>query len=344
VKWEHINQEFSYRDFRHFVVATVVSDELTVAHCYSVVADLKERFATAEIYTTSVLNRAHNLFIIMDEQPIDTILVKAEVLLAVREISGKEGEVKVGEVVHDIGDIRNSYQSSLMEHQGEMGTVSGFSGEGYPTKIVHDFLQYIYIGDESNALQMLDVIDNYYASRKYRAGHRQYYDYKLLSVYLQGMKENMIELPTEEIDGLLAFRNHTNLFELLRESASRCCSRIQAATEQTNLDMQKKLLQYVNEHMTDIGLCLSSAADELNTSIYVVSRLFKEGFGVGFKEYVISKRLEMARELLIATNHSVMEVARAAGFENATYFSTAFRKNFGLSPSKYREQYRDSEK
>lgn len=344
VKREHLTQEFSYRNFGHFVVTTVVSDEMTATQANGIVESLTEKFSTAEVYTTSVPNRAHTLFILMDEQPIDTVLLKAELMVALREKFGKEGEIKVGEAVCDIEDIRSSYQSSLMDHQNETDVEISLLDEEYPAKSVQDFLQYIYIGDEQNALRMLDLIDNFYAMRKYRAGHRQYYDYKLLSAYLLGLKENMIELPQEEIDSLMAFRNHLNLFDQLRQSVIRCCGRTVSAAEKTSLNMQTKLMQYVHEHLTDIDLCLSSAADELNTSIYVVSRLFKEGFGIGFKEYVITKRLEMAQKLLLTTNNGVTEIARATGFENATYFSTVFRKNFGFSPSKYREKYRTGEK
>ena len=71
-------------------------------------------------------------------------------------------------------------------------------------------------------------------------------------------------------------------------------------------------------------------------SIYAVSRLFKEGTGSGFKEYVINKRLERAMELLTTTDTPVGEIARSVGFENSTYFSTAFKKHYGISPTQLR--------
>ena len=99
-----------------------------------------------------------------------------------------------------------------------MESEEGFSGEVYPAQDVQHFVQCVCAGNESGALVMLDKIDAYYAVRKYRTAHKQYYDYKLLSAYLGGLKENAIDISAEEIDELLAFNNHEELFALLRKS------------------------------------------------------------------------------------------------------------------------------
>ena len=105
--------------------------------------------------------------------------------------------------------------------------------------------------------------------------------------------------------------------------------------------LSKKLLDYVNENITNQNLCLTTAADYLGTSIYVVSRLFKETTGKGFKEYVTDKRLELAREQLETTNMNVSEIAAVAGFENAVYFSNIFKSKYGLAPTLYRKKYQN---
>ena len=110
------------------------------------------------------------------------------------------------------------------------------------------------------------------------------------------------------------------------------------------LDLQDILLEYVNENCCSSSLCLTAAADYIGSSIYAVSRTFKERTGVGFKEYITAKRLQHACQLLETTELSVSKISAASGFENSTYFTTVFKREFGMPPSKYRTSTRRTEK
>ncbi len=109
-------------------------------------------------------------------------------------------------------------------------------------------------------------------------------------------------------------------------------------------DMHSYLLDYVNENFCNSALCLNAVADHMNASIYAVSRAFKERTGVGFKEYITGKRLEYACTLLQTTDHTIWEIATQCGFENATYFTTVFRRKFCMPPSRYRMCIQRTEK
>lgn len=102
------------------------------------------------------------------------------------------------------------------------------------------------------------------------------------------------------------------------------------------LDLHGYLLDYVNANCYNSALCLNSVADDLNASIYAVSRAFKDITGVGFKEYVTGKRLGRACHLLATTDKTIGEIAIQSGFENATYFTTVFKHEYGIPPTKYR--------
>ncbi len=108
-------------------------------------------------------------------------------------------------------------------------------------------------------------------------------------------------------------------------------------------DLQNYLLEYVNANCYNSALCLNSVADHLHISIYAVSRAFKDLTGVGFKDYVTARRLQYACRLLEETDKPVTEVACLSGFENATYFTTVFKSEFGIPPSKYRQPTKDQE-
>ena len=100
------------------------------------------------------------------------------------------------------------------------------------------------------------------------------------------------------------------------------------------------LIQPVIERMQgspEKGLSLETAARLVGRSPSTVSRLFKKVTGLSFKPYQVNHRLELAADQLKARpNCPVAEIALAIGYEDALYFSRAFRKKFNCSPSEYR--------
>ena len=77
-------------------------------------------------------------------------------------------------------------------------------------------------------------------------------------------------------------------------------------------------------------------AQELKISPGYFSRLFKAEIGIPFKNYLIKIRMEQAKQLLRQSDHTIAEVAAAVGFPDPNYFSEAFRKYEGVSPSQYK--------
>jgi AraC-like DNA-binding protein len=67
------------------------------------------------------------------------------------------------------------------------------------------------------------------------------------------------------------------------------------------------------------------------------SRRFKEAFGETPYQYVLSRRVERAQELLRNTDLSVTEVCFEVGFQSLGSFSAAFHRVAGMPPSEYRE-------
>ncbi len=64
--------------------------------------------------------------------------------------------------------------------------------------------------------------------------------------------------------------------------------------------------------------------------------LFQETMHVGFKEYVIGLRYQMALRMLASTSSSVEEIAASCGFSNLNSFYKLFRQREGTTPTAYR--------
>lgn len=86
-------------------------------------------------------------------------------------------------------------------------------------------------------------------------------------------------------------------------------------------------------------LPLSSVAAKIHLSPTYLSRKFLEEMTIGFADYLNSYRLEMAKRMLINDPEaSISTVADNTGFNSQHYFSSLFRKNFGMTPTAYRLQ------
>lgn len=60
-------------------------------------------------------------------------------------------------------------------------------------------------------------------------------------------------------------------------------------------------------------------------------------------QYVVSRRLEKAKELLKSTNSRVIDIANSIGYVNAGHFATVFQRCVGKSPTQYRSQAQTKE-
>jgi len=67
-----------------------------------------------------------------------------------------------------------------------------------------------------------------------------------------------------------------------------------------------------------------------------LGRLFKKEVGMSFSQYINSRRVERARELLQATDESITNIATKCGFNNVTYFNRVFKKYYGATPGEVR--------
>ena len=75
-------------------------------------------------------------------------------------------------------------------------------------------------------------------------------------------------------------------------------------------------------------------------SVGHMEHLFRAALGVSPHAYLITLRLERAKELLLDSDGSVADIGRTVGFSDQNYFSRFFKKRIGLSPSEFRLRYR----
>jgi transcriptional regulator GlxA family with amidase domain len=87
----------------------------------------------------------------------------------------------------------------------------------------------------------------------------------------------------------------------------------------------------------EVPLSNVDIAARINTSVRNLERMFKRNLNSSPAKFYLSLRLEKARELLLHTNLSTLEVALQTGFSSSSYFARCFVREFGKRPSDIRK-------
>ena len=107
-----------------------------------------------------------------------------------------------------------------------------------------------------------------------------------------------------------------------------------ADSDEAESDFVDKATQLISEHLSDTDYSIDSLCREMAMSRTLFYVKLKSFTGKSPQDFIRIIRLERAAQML-RNGRSVSDAATLAGFENAKYFSTVFKKYFGVSPSKY---------
>lgn len=122
----------------------------------------------------------------------------------------------------------------------------------------------------------------------------------------------------------------------IMESAARQCSPgiVQQTPKSKNISLA---VEYINSHYME-QLSLEQTAAQVNLNPEYFSRAFKAEVGQTFVNYLTDVRLRHSVRLLENTALRVQDIAQQVGYYNASYFSTTFKKKYGMSPYEYRRK------
>lgn len=102
----------------------------------------------------------------------------------------------------------------------------------------------------------------------------------------------------------------------------------------------RRVCDYIEAHLGE-ALRLDDLAALAELSPFHFSRGFKAATGVGVHRYVQERRLELACNLLKASDLPIFDIAKACGFASQSHFTTVFRVRIGTTPARFRERERE---
>jgi two-component system response regulator YesN len=95
---------------------------------------------------------------------------------------------------------------------------------------------------------------------------------------------------------------------------------------------------YVDENFSE-DIKLEDVAEHVYLNANYISDLFKRETGIKFSKYLMSKRMEEAKKLLMDPRSKVNEVSAMVGYQDTKYFSRLFQEYVGVSPAKYKKMF-----
>lgn len=104
-----------------------------------------------------------------------------------------------------------------------------------------------------------------------------------------------------------------------------------------------RILDYISRHICET-VTVDEIADGVNLSKFYLCRMFREKTGMTLMEYILERRLSMAKERLSESDGTILEIAADCGFSGGSYFCRVFREREGMTPREYRKKYRANQK
>ena len=133
-----------------------------------------------------------------------------------------------------------------------------------------------------------------------------------------------------------SFEEYKDLEEWFLDLFNEITNHFTVYRQKQNINVCEMAIKHLEKNYSDSNISAALMAEILSMTPQHFSRVFHKFTGMNFPDYVNNLRLEKAKEIIELTGTTnIKDVAEKAGFNNASYFTSMFRKKYGVPPSKY---------
>ena len=116
-------------------------------------------------------------------------------------------------------------------------------------------------------------------------------------------------------------------------------SAFDAAVSRQNNPHIAQAREYIQSHLSDRNLSLSSMAEALGMSGSYLSRLFSKNLNINYSSYVNQVRIQASLKELLSTEDTISAISERYGFSSVRNYIYAFKKQYRMTPGEYRSRY-----
>ena len=277
--------------------------------------------------------------------------------------------IGIGRAVERLGEIGRAYNSAkkALSHRFFMGVneviwsenasvhpsaqmnlnINEIVANSNSRAVLHDFLR---TGTSEEIVPVLDEIFSSIGEKNLKS--HMFLNYVTMDVYFEMVRFlNELGFDVGKVDercgNINTIIHEINSPEKAKQYLVRYMQEVIALRDTTSAKKYSKMLRtvvgYINEHYSDSELSLNTAAAMANLSPNHFSTIFSNEMGVTFIEYLINKRMEKAKELLMTTDLRSSEITYMVGYKDPHYFSHTFKKTVGMTTKEFRARRKNGE-
>lgn len=141
-------------------------------------------------------------------------------------------------------------------------------------------------------------------------------------------------------------KNSKEAFYIARQSECEYASMVHDVLEQKKDCTHRKdqnprisrCKDYIFNHLHE-KILIQDIADELYLNVNYLSMIFKEYEGISIGNYIVREKINLAKNLLIYSQYSYIEIASYLAFSSQSHLGKQFKRETGMTLRQYREKY-----
>ncbi|MZQ83946.1 helix-turn-helix domain-containing protein [Paenibacillus sp. 5J-6] len=115
------------------------------------------------------------------------------------------------------------------------------------------------------------------------------------------------------------------------------CDYVDSKKKSHNTNLKDHVLSYIDEHLADMDLSLTSLSLKFEVNAPYLSRFIKEQSGETFIDYVNKQRVQLSKKLMMDTDDTITDITQKVGFSNSNTFIRVFKRYEGITPGQFRK-------
>ena len=272
-----------------------------------------------------------------------------------RSVCNANVTVGIGQICSQLKDLQISYEGArdAVSYRALYGTTKAINimeitpqgssdiSEDSQEEELHEIFRKIKM-DEQGALRVAvsAYVSNRTSTQSTIQGHRLFI-MDMVSELYRFARNNHLDPDTifdrnEDVYHVTQQMEPAELMVWLTDVCLKMQAMIRSKRQDTSKSFVARAVDYVHDHYAEQNLSIDLVCSNLGVSAAYFSTVFKKETGKTFINFLTDYRMEKALQLLIEKDEKTYVIAQQVGYEDPNYFSYVFKKQFGMSPSKYK--------
>lgn len=280
--------------------------------------------------------------------------ITGQIRAAIKEYLEIETSAIIGRSVEGLQKISQSYENakSALEYKFMMGSNRTIFGKDIPVKKeeapiqANKWIDRLIIAVKANQTEeMAEIVNDFFSALRsaYLSKNRIYINIQraVLTIIMtldETDSEENSDIMQKEKEFLINMYEQKHLEDVERDFLTFCsCVSDKLSAERDSYCKKQavKALDYIEKNYGNHEISLNTVCTYLAMSTSYFSSVFKNVTGETFIESLTKKRMEKAKALIEGTSLKAYEIADMVGYTDPHYFSAAFKKATGFTPTEY---------